>query len=588
MNSTDHKSNRLIQTLAYLLFFTAGVFYLYRFTNYLFFYQEKNSLFLLTLSYLVEYLNQPGGFLKYLSELQTAFYFYPFVGAIIIMLELCGVIYLLQKIGTVLQGKTFYFIAFGLGATLFYLQINYIYTAVNNLGIFIQLVLFYWAIKSIDTRYEWIPILAFPFLYYLFGSFSLLFGLLFSSCLVQKKDWLKMFVMWGLGFVFFFAGKEFLFYETTNSLLQFPFTIASVGTQVGLFFAILAMLVIYPLLLLIRFKNPYKIRIGKVRLLPFSPYIIILVLALSSQALINKKYQHYFHSEKLFYQQKYEELVRFNAQFPSSNMLTVFLNNVALAEMGRLSGLFFNFKQTQNGQTLFLGWETVTEILKRGGHYYYAVGMINEAQRWAYEYMVMQGNTPEILKVLIKTDLIKGRYEMAEKYISVLEKSVFYRKDAQNFRKFLYNDAAVLADSELGKKRKLDIKNDFFVKAENPPVNLDLILESDSLNIPAIEYKLTWLMLQKDMQGVVDLLPLMEKAGYTQIPRNVEEVVVAYKLMKVGELPELTTLKMSGNAEQRFKRFYKMFQQNKNNKQAAQGILAEEFKGTYWYYVFFK
>jgi hypothetical protein len=272
----------------------------------------------------------------------------------------------------------------------------------------------------------------------------------------------------------------------------------------------------------------------------------------------------------MFYQQKYDELIRFNSQFPSTNILTAFLNNVALAETGRLSNSFFSFPPSPDGGTLFLKWEIIIEVLKRGGYFYYTVGMINEAQRWAYEYMVMQGNTPEALKMMIKTDLIKGKYKIAEKYISVLEKSIFYRKDALKFKELLFNDTAVSKHPELGVKQHLEPKVDFFIQTDNPAANLDLLIQADSTNVSAIEYRLAWLMLQKDMKGVIDLLPIMEKAGYTRIPNNVEEVVVSYKLLKIGEMPELHKLKINRITEQRFQQFYKIFQQNSGNKQLAQ------------------
>ena len=92
---------------------------------------------------------------------------------------------------------------------------------------------------------------------------------------------------------------------------------------------------------------------------------------------------------------------------------------------------------------------------------------------------------------------------------------------------------------------------------------------------------------EKDMQGIVDMLPVMEKAGYTRIPKNVEEVVVSYKLLKVGEMPKLTRLRLGSKTEQSFQQFYRSFQQNRGNIQQAQRALARDFSGTYWYYVFF-
>ena len=115
--------------------------------------------------------------------------------------------------------------------------------------------------------------------------------------------------------------------------------------------------------------------------------------------------------------------------------------------------------------------------------------MINEANRWAYEYMVMRGNTPEGLNMLIKTELINGNYAVAEKFIYILDQSVFYRDEAQKFSRILFYDGKVEADSELGAKRKLKIRQDFFVLAENPLASLDGILTADSTNLMALQYQ---------------------------------------------------------------------------------------------------
>lgn len=582
------KTNILIRILPFVLFFLAGLFYLYWFTGYIFFYQEKSSLFIVSFSYLAEHLRQPGGFLTYLGNLQTTFYYNPLAGAVLVTLEICAIVYLVGKIAEVLNGRRCYFISFVIGAALFYLQTNYQYSAFNNVGILIQLLLFYRAITWLKKEYEWIAVVLFPGIYFLFGSFSAIFLFMFSAYLFLNRGWLKLAIVWITGFLFFFVGKEFLFFQTTQSLIQFPLSIQDIGLQTKLFGTTISVIVLLPFLFKLNLSR-FSIKIKNIQLLSeLTPFVVLIVLAFLVVPRIDKKNSHYFHVEKLFYQQKYDEIIRFNAQFPSTNMLTGFLNNVALAENGRLTERFFSFPQSKDGGSLFLKWEIITEVLKRGGYYYYSLGMINEAQRWAYEYMVMKGNTPEVLIMLIKTDLIKGKYKTAEKYISILEKSVFYRKDARELRKLLYNDAAVSSDIELGIKQKLDTKQDFFVTADNPAANLDLIIEADSTNIMAIEYKLAWLMLQKDMKGIVEMLPIMEKAGYTRIPKNVEEAVVSYKLLKVGEMPELHKLRINPQTEQKFQQYYRIFQQNRNNRQQAQIALSKEFADTFWYYVFFR
>jgi hypothetical protein len=249
--------------------------------------------------------------------------------------------------------------------------------------------------------------------------------------------------------------------------------------------------------------------------------------------------------------------------------------------------MLFNFPQDPEGRTLFLEWEIVGEVLKRGAYFYYTVGMINEAHRWAYEYMVMRGYTPEGMKMLIKTELINGDYKIASKYVSILKKSLFYRKDAREFEELLFNEEAINAHSEYGTKKKIRVSNDFFVLSDVPDQNLDLILEQDSLNVLAFEYKMAYLLLQKDMEKIVELLPLMQSLGYARIPRHIEEAAVSYILLKMGKVPDTGTLSINPETENQFNDYYRTFSQFGNDPRRAQQPLFNRFGNTFWYYVFY-
>ena len=585
MNSVPNKSKIIFRFFPVVLLFLFAIVFLHSFIDYIFFYQEKSSLFQLSFSFLKQHLDQPGGFMEYLGKLQMALYFYPLLGAFIVSSQIILIIWLISRIGKQLGAENFLFVPFLAGALLFYLQTNYQYQAINNLGILFQLLLF-WGLIINKPKYQWLVVVVLPVVYFLFGSFSyLLLGLLTIYFLYQKS-WLKAMLSWiGLGF-FFWIGKEFLFFYTTDSLLVFPFSVTGIGGQVVLFGVTVFLLLIVPVLARIRINAIERIKIRKIKLGGLSPYLILVLLVIVAFQNIDEKSKHYFHAEKLFYEQKYDELIEYNLQFPANNTLTAFLNNVALAETGRLSNSFLHFPQSSNGNSLFLKWELVTNVLERGGYFYYAVGMINEAQRWAYEYMVMKGNSPEVLKMLIKTELIKGNYKVAEKYISVLGRTFFHRKEAKAFQALLFNDKAIAVHPELGRRRMLDTKVDFFVHSDNPLIDLESIVEADSMNIPALEYKLARLMLQKDVVALAEMLPVMEKAGYKRIPKNVEEAVASYSLLDMGDLPDTRYLTVSEPTKRQFREFFQIFMENRSDKQRAQKALAR-YSNTYWYYVFF-
>lgn len=589
MKSTDLKSYRILLFLPYFVLFVVAAFYLYRFVNYLFFYQEKSSLFLTTFPYLTEHLTQPGGFLKYLGELQTTFYYYPAVGAILISAEIGFVIFLLTKIGKEITGKVVFVVPFVIGAALLYLQTHYQYSSFNNLGILLQLALFYGSVKYFSEKRGWFPVFFFPLWYFLTGSFSVLFVVLFTVYSIHGKEkmfWLKPMVMIATGVLFFYLGEKFLFFQTLETLLVYPFSLQQIGMQKPLFITVVVVISVLPLLFKI---NPPKTKrfSGNSAFFKLSPFLVILILVFLAPSRIDKKNSHYFYVEKLFYQQRYDQIIAFNTQFPSNNILTNYLNNIALAEKGILNDMLFRFPQNPDGSTLFLKWELETEVLKRGGYFYYTIGMMNAAQRWAYEYMVMRGNTPEGLKMLVKTELINENYKVAAKYIGILKNTFFYREKARQFEKFLFDKNAVEKDAELGQKKRMKTKHDFFVLAENPPANLEMIASADSANLMAVEYRFAALLLQKEYGKITEQLPLLESAGFERIPKNIEEAVVAYCLLNGVKYPALKKLAVNPQTEQQFQQYYQIFQQNSASREQAQRAL-QSFAGTYWYYVFFK
>lgn len=590
MNADNQKFNRILTVGSYFILFVLSATWLYWFASYILFYQEKSSLFLVSFSYLSEHLSKPGGFLVWLGELQTTFYFYPLAGALLIPAEICLVIFVVTKIGKFLTGQTFFLIPFLTGAILFLMQTNYQYQAFNNLGFLLQLILFYLVIRFLPSKKRWIAVLGFPVWYHLTGSFSFLFLILMTINLIFKKDkycLIKLIVLYLNASIFFFVAQEYLYFQTIEILLIYPFSEQNTGNQIQLFFAAAVLISLLPVIYRLHPKQFNKIKLHDFQLNPVVPLLIIVVFSYLTIARADNRNKPYFHAEKLFYEQKYDELINYNLQFPSVNILTNYLNNIALAETGKLNDMLFRFPQSADGNTLFLKWELAGEVLKRGGYFYWSLGMINEAQRWAYEYMVMRGNTPEGLKMLIKTDLLNGNYKVAEKYISVLKQSVFYRGEAQKFERLLFNDAGVENDAELGRKKRLRARHDFFVLAENPAANLDLIIAADSSNRIAIEYKFATLLLQKDFESVTNLLPLLKSARFERIPKNIEEAVVAFSLLNLGKYPEFDGFDFDPKTVIRFNEYYRIFQQNSGNKQQAQSAL-RDYSDTYWYYVFFR
>jgi hypothetical protein len=357
---------------------------------------------------------------------------------------------------------------------------------------------------------------------------------------------------------------------------------------VKFFIAMIALITIIPLSGKIKISFPFWIKLKKPVKVIIISFVSLLLVSVSAFLRFDKINKEYFHAEKLFHLERFNEIPEYIAKHPTTNRLTIFLNNIALCETGKLNDQLFHTPQSPDGQSLFLKWEMYGEVLRCGAYFYYTTGMINEAQRWAYENMVMKGITPEDLRMLIKTEIINGNYKVASKYISILKKTLFYRNEAKDYQKLLFDDKAVESNPQLGARRKEKVEHDFFSMTGDPYANLEMVLTVDSLNRNVFEYKMAYLMLMEDYDGIASCLAKLKNFGYTKIPAHLEEAAMVYRLSNSGSLPDMGNLSIDPQTEVRFNQFLQTFQSYGNDLKIAQPFLKKKFGNTFWYYAFYQ
>lgn len=580
----------LFPRLPLLAFFVSVFIYFGFFGNYVLFYQEKFSLFIFSFDFLKENLHQPGGLLIWLGKLFSTFLYHPITGALVITAILSLNVWFISEIIKFLSGKNAIVPSIIAGIIMFYVQTDYQFFIFNTLGILLQLIIFYISIKYLKLLQGWIPLIFMPFLYLATGGFAWIFMILFSLWLSmgkENKKWIKLLLFLGISYLSFYISKELLFFQTTRILLTFPFTELNIGTNHTFFPGLCGVLSLLPILIKIKFMVPEKLTLAKPTGLFIASVVILVLMGAVSYVRYDKKTSNYFYVEKLFYQKKYNEIIAFNTKNQPTNQLTIYLNNIALCETNQLNDKLFSFPQDADGGTLYLKWEMYGEILRRGGYFYYTIGMVNEAHRWAFENMVMKGHTPEGLKTLIKTELISGNYKVASRYINLLKKTFYYRSEALMYEKMLFNDSALNADPELGEKRKTRLQTDFFAITDDPYINLGRIMLTDTLNRKAFDYMMAIQMIKKNYQGISTLLPRFSSLGYKQFPVNIEEAATALSVLNDGTLPDLGGIIISSNTTNRWNQYLAVFQQYGTNPKAAEPALKRQFGNTFWYYVFY-
>lgn len=265
-----------------------------------------------------------------------------------------------------------------------------------------------------------------------------------------------------------------------------------------------------------------------------------------------------------------------------SNDIQMNYLNLALSKQGRLLDNLFAYQQKGIG-SLITREDNYTDVSVLLSRIYYHIGAIGAAQNQAFSSNVgiTYGN-PSMAKLLVKTYLINGYYALAEKQISQLEKTKFYAEWASSQRRFLYNDAEVEADIELGAKRRGLSSTDRFTMLYGPVDDMVALLEANPDNNEAAEYLLSILLIAKDVGNINAFVEQYAgKGSMTNIPKRLQEAIA------IIHEHEPEYCRMHGVSQktmedfQEFRQeYYTLRSQGKNTK-----TLARKYGRTFWYYM---
>ena len=572
------------------VFSGSTIFYFWIYGNHIFFFQENQSLFLYSKNYLFQYLDVPGGMLQYLSTFAKQFYVYPFVGALIISIELVLLILILRSIALKLNctNEQSWFVLFIPSSILFFLHTISDYYLYHSLG-FLFVMFVYNLFLRINTKYGSVAILIFfPFLYYLLGGFMwILFGLviIYHSNIFAGKQ--RFFYILGLiaivgSAVYIFV--SFLSVQPVDKQLFNPFDSLMDLKYVKLYIILILYLLAFPKIVSIPF---FQKKNGS---LTFSLAVVIL-LFISAGIAIYKNYDpklnQFMKLEKLVYTQNWEDFIK---EYESREIEDKMLEHyyfVALSEKGILCDRMFMGNPKFGVESLIIPWEYNPHIINRGVYFYYSIGLMNESHRWAFESMTTQGIQPENLKLIVKTNLVNGHFEVAHKYICILKQTLFYRDWALRYEKIYNNPKLIKDDPELSEKIRLLPKTDFFINVENPAANLAYLLKANNFNKKAFEYGIAWALLSKNMNAIANELPLFGEMGYLKFPRHVEEAAMILQSIRDVKPDQMGGLRISDETKADYANYvtaYKKYRQSTNVKSTMATLAGNSF----WYYMHFQ
>ena len=191
-----------------------------------------------------------------------------------------------------------------------------------------------------------------------------------------------------------------------------------------------------------------------------------------------------------------------------NNQIGVTVQNLALAMQGQLVNHLFDYNQNGILGLLPDVQSDATSPLPTA-EAFYQLGMINVAQRTVFEAqeaILDFQKSARCYKRLAQTNLINGDYEVARKYLTALQKTLFYREWANETLPLLGNEEAIAQHPEYGRLRQSAYKEDFYFSDHVTPEMLESLYDRNTDNRLAYQYLLAYYMLTGDREGYTKLL----------------------------------------------------------------------------------
>lgn len=280
----------------------------------------------------------------------------------------------------------------------------------------------------------------------------------------------------------------------------------------------------------------------------------------------------------------WDDILNCREAISENNHFNMNFVNLALQHKGLLLERLFTYRQ---GNAMSLLYEsTNTEYNPRVtflyAHVLYYLGDIGGAQNKAFDTFVSyEYGNPSMLQLLVKTNIIYRNYKVAEKYISILEKTWGYRKWAGEQRSLLSDEASDM-DPEISGKRKGLPDSDIFSLHGDFYKYLETILENNGGNEAARDYAMAYLLFFRD-KGLIDdfFQRFPPKSTFGTLPSLVQQAIVV-----INE-HDLDLCREMGVGDEVIDQ-YNLFKETGRNASLSgrnpRNDLKAKFGNSFWYY----
>ena len=540
-------------------------------------YHEQYQLFLFGGEYLAEKLKVASGLAGYLGEFLAQFYFFPLLGAALWSGLLVLIGFLVWKAAKIFNSDKSHFMLSLIPSTLLTLYCgdqNVMMSFPVALALALGFTLLYNKIS--DKKRVYVQFAFIPVVYWLTGYGAFVYVALAIAADIKKHGFTFLPVLYVLETValIFAAGytvmKQYPFIDIVCGVdfyrerLTIPFMQHVVTISV----------VVTPLLISLIKKAGKFVTIAEAAM-------ISLVLPLMMTKTFDKITYSLLRIDYLVRFQEWDDVIKFCEKNPPTNDMGCTGLNLALAMKGLLAERMFEFPQCgQDGLIARFERNMVSCGITAETCYY--LGLINSVLRYNYDSQAAIVNcnmSGRFTRRIAEVYMLNGNYELAQKYIDLLKKTVFYAPWAKKAEACCKNPETITQNKRWATILRYRLPENELFSVSDMDAMLMNLYKHCSENKMALQYSLACDLLNGKMRSFVDAVSQTHNDNQ-RIPKSYQEALAWIYLQQKGTLENLPDF-VSPEVKNALSEFDRLYMMNPKNPLLKQGRLGK----TYWSYM---
>jgi len=287
-------------------------------------------------------------------------------------------------------------------------------------------------------------------------------------------------------------------------------------------------------------------------------------------------------------QQRWADVLELGRRMPE-HVYNIYCNHDidrALYEAGRLGYDLFRFPQNPHALLLTHEQDESCMTQVKMCDTFTELGNVDLAQKLACEFVVDKGHLGPVVEKLAWINIIKGQQDTARMYLSALKKDLIYRGKAEAVLRGLDNgfgpdEAAYIRRINSYIRHKSDSGR---LDKESIEEMLTGLLEQNPGNRMAFEYLMAAYLLAGQIDKIEANIGRLQDLGYSEIPTLYEEAILIGYGARQQRL-DLTKIPVNRQTIERYKKFAQLSDSMRPaNRETVYQQLLQEFGTSYFFY----